>query len=89
VVSRGAADRVSKKEWREQGTYWISPLGGPEQKIKKSDAARGAPAWSEDGKFLVVAKYHPDEQAAPDAGALFLVPVETGLVVARRALDRL
>jgi Tol biopolymer transport system component len=54
------------------------PLGGPEQKLADFDEAPAAPAWSLDGKFLVVAKYHPDQQAPVDAGALFLVPVEGG-----------
>ncbi len=60
------------------GLYLISPLGGPERKIAEFDAAPGAPAWSPDGKFLVAAKYRQDQDPAPDAGELFLVPVETG-----------
>jgi Tol biopolymer transport system component len=58
--------------------YWVSPLGGPEQKISGFDSAPEAPAWSADGKFLVVAKYHPDPPNAADAGTLFLVPVDGG-----------
>jgi Tol biopolymer transport system component/tRNA A-37 threonylcarbamoyl transferase component Bud32 len=64
--------------WISRGIYWISPLGGPEQKIADFDAAPGAPAWSADGKFLVVAKYHLEHQPAADAGALFLLPIEGG-----------
>jgi eukaryotic-like serine/threonine-protein kinase len=60
------------------GIYLISPLGGPEQKIADFDAALAAPAWSPDGKFLVAAKYRPDEKPAADAGALFLVPLQGG-----------
>ena len=40
----------------------ISPLGGPEQKIVDFDAANGAPAWSPDGKFVVVAKAYRGTQ---------------------------
>jgi Tol biopolymer transport system component len=66
---------------RGQGTsgiYLISPLGGPEQKIADFDAALAAPAWSPDGKFLVAAKYRPDEKPEADAGALFRVPLQGG-----------
>jgi Tol biopolymer transport system component len=60
------------------GIYLISPLGGPEQKISDFDAARGAPAWSPDGKFLVLAKSHDGQKAEPNSGALYLVPVQSG-----------
>jgi len=60
------------------GIYSVSPLGGPEQKIADFDAALAAPAWSPGGKFLVAAKYRPDEKPAADAGALFLVPLQGG-----------
>lgn len=63
-----------------QGTaiYLISPLGGPEQKIVEFDAAQGAPAWSPDGTFLIVAKAYREERPGDGAGALFLVPVQGG-----------
>jgi Tol biopolymer transport system component len=66
------------KSGERKGIYLISPLGGPEQRIVDFDAAPGPPAWSPDGKFLVVAKYRPDQNPAADAGTLFLVPVQGG-----------
>jgi len=71
------------KSGQRTAIYLISPLGGPERKIVDFDAAPAAPAWAPDGKSLLVAKSHPvpgstDQKPAPDAGALFLVPVEGG-----------
>ena len=58
--------------------YLISPLGGPEQKIGDFDAARGTPAWSPDGKFLVLPKSNSAPKTEPNWGALYLVPVQGG-----------
>src|SRR6185369_8818375 len=38
----------------------------------------GAPSWSPDGKFLLVAKNHTDQNRSADDGALFLIPVDGG-----------
>lgn len=65
------------KSGQQTGIYLISPLGGPEQKIADFDAHSG-PAWSPDGKFLVVAKYRQEQKPAADDGALFLVPLQGG-----------
>src|SRR4051794_22130427 len=66
------------KYGQRTGIYLVSPLGGPEQKIVDFDAAPGTPAWSPDGKFLVVAKSYRDEKSEPGAGTLFLVPLRGG-----------
>jgi eukaryotic-like serine/threonine-protein kinase len=60
------------------GIYLTSPLGGPEQKVADFDVAQGAPAWSPAEKYLVVAKCYREEKPAPDAGALFLIPLQGG-----------
>ncbi|MDQ2947632.1 MAG: hypothetical protein M3Y27_17150, partial [Acidobacteriota bacterium] len=75
--SRDGRQIAFLKRGQLTGLYLISPLGGPEQKIADFDAAPG-PAWSPDGKFLVLAKNHPDQNPTADAGALFLVPVHGG-----------
>jgi serine/threonine protein kinase/tricorn protease-like protein len=67
-----------KRGPQAHGIYLISPLGGPERKLADFDAALSAAAWSPDGKFLVVAKYRPDQGAAADAGALVLLPLDGG-----------
>ncbi len=58
--------------------YLTSPLGGPEQKIVDFDAAHGAPAWAPGEKFLVAAKSYREDRFQPDAGALFMIPLQAG-----------
>jgi eukaryotic-like serine/threonine-protein kinase len=60
------------------GVYLTSPLGGPEQKVADFDAAHGAPAWLPGEKFLVAAKSYREDRFQPDAGALFLIPLQDG-----------
>jgi Tol biopolymer transport system component len=64
------------KYGKRTGIYLVSPLGGPEQKIADFDTAQGAPSWSADGKFLVVAKSYREGKPEEGAGAVFLVPVQ-------------
>ncbi len=60
------------------GVYLTSPLGGPEQKVVDFDAAHGAPAWAPGEKFLVAAKSYREDRFQPDAGALFMIPLQAG-----------
>jgi serine/threonine protein kinase len=81
------------KDGERAGIYLISPLGGPEQKIADSLGAfdrevsfdfmtetvrAGPPAWSTDGKFLILAKPRHLPKTGLNDGALFLVPVQGG-----------
>src|SRR5262249_14765336 len=76
--SRDGREIAFLKSRPESGIYAVSPLGGMEQKIAAFDAAPASPAWSPDGEFLVAAKSYREEQPAPGAGALFLIPVHGG-----------
>jgi Tol biopolymer transport system component len=58
------------------GIYLVSPDGGPERKL--SDLVTSSrPAWTADGKYLLVAKLYRERQPETGDGALFLVPVES------------
>ena len=74
--SRDGRQIAFLKYGQRTGIYLISPLGGPEQKVVDFDAALGAPAWSPDGKFLVVARSHRILKPERDSGALYLIPVQ-------------
>jgi serine/threonine protein kinase len=54
--SRDGRQIAFLKDSHPTAIWLISPLGGPEQKIVDFDGTYGAPAWSPDGKFLVVAR---------------------------------
>src|ERR1017187_5478655 len=57
------------------GIYLISPDGGPERKLADL-ATNSRPAWTADGKCLLVAKLYKERLPETGDGALFLVPVE-------------
>jgi Tol biopolymer transport system component len=76
--SRDGRQIAFRKDGDPTAIYLISPLGGPEQKIVDFDAALGAPAWSPDGKFLVVARSSQALKGERGMGALYLVPVQGG-----------
>ncbi len=77
--SRDGRQIAFLKYGQPMGIYLISPLGGPGRKIVDFDAGPGAPAWSPDGKFLVVAKSKDRAlKGERDSGALYLVSVQGG-----------
>src|ERR1035437_8559199 len=58
------------------GIYLVSPDGGPQRKL--TDLATSTrPAWTADGKYLLVSKLYRERQPETGDGALFLVPVES------------
>jgi Tol biopolymer transport system component/DNA-binding winged helix-turn-helix (wHTH) protein len=58
------------------GIYLVSPDGGPERKLTDL-ATNSRPAWTADGKYLVVSKPYRETQPETGDGALFLAPVES------------
>jgi Tol biopolymer transport system component len=81
--SRDGRQIAFLKNGQPPAIFLISPLGGPEQKLVDFDAAPGAPAWSPDGKFLVVARSSLASRVVPpgvggESGALYLVPLQGG-----------
>ena len=50
----------------------ISALGGPERKLAEAPNASWAPAWSPDGKWLVIV----GKDSAAEPNALFLLSVD-------------
>jgi Tol biopolymer transport system component/DNA-binding winged helix-turn-helix (wHTH) protein len=57
------------------GIYVVSPDGGPQRKLADL-VTNSRPAWTADGKYLLVAKLYRERQTETGDGALFLVPVE-------------
>jgi Tol biopolymer transport system component len=60
---------------RRRRVFVISPLGGPPRKVSDFEAYAGGPAWTNDGRWLAVAKARVGE-ARP--GGIYLVPVAGG-----------
>ena len=60
------------------GIYLVSPDGGPERKLVDLPTD-SRPAWTADGKYLLVAKLHREWQPETGDGALFLTPVDGGV----------
>jgi Tol biopolymer transport system component/DNA-binding winged helix-turn-helix (wHTH) protein len=58
------------------GIYLVSPVGGPERKLADL-ATNSQPAWTADGKYLLVAKLYREGQPDTGDGALLMVPVES------------
>ena len=52
----------------------IPALGGPARKLAEIPNASWAPAWSPDGKWLVIV----DKDSATEPDALFLLSIESG-----------
>jgi DNA-binding winged helix-turn-helix (wHTH) protein len=52
----------------------VPALGGPERKLAETSNASSAPAWSPDGKWLVIV----DKDSAAEPDALFLLSIESG-----------
>ena len=59
------------------GLYLTSPLGGPERRLGDFPG-HGQLSWTPDSKFLAAAVEFAELNAAPNAGAIMLIPVNGG-----------
>ncbi|HEY3122165.1 MAG TPA: protein kinase, partial [Vicinamibacteria bacterium] len=74
--------RIAFLRVRPQATsgtiYLVSPVGGGERKLTDLPAESSQLSWSPDSRWLAAARARAANENSPEAGGLWLIPVEGG-----------